>query len=136
MKYLVFFLLISCNSTNKLPLGSYKTQKSSKIEKIYNYIFDKCNIIGVSLELKKDSTFNIETCSTRGNGKKKKKKDTLFLTYLNNRIYVDSLNDFSKIENIDITKKSEYFLIKNENLIQFNETVDNICVTKLSLQLK
>ena len=60
----------------------------------------------------------------------------MFLTYLNNRIYVDSLNDFSKIENIDITKKSEYFLIKNENLIQFNETVDNICVTKLSLQLK
>ncbi len=136
MKYLVFFLLISCNSTNKLPLGSYKTQKSSKIEKIYNYIFDKCNIIGVSLELKKDSTFNIETCSTRGNGKWHVKKDTLFLTYLNNRIYVDSLNDFSKIENIDITKKSEYFLIKNENLIQFNETVDNICVTKLSLQLK
>ena len=136
MKYLVFFLLISCNSTNKLPLGSYKTQKSSKIEKIYNYIFDKCNIIGVSLELKKDSTFNIETCSTRGNGKWHVKKDTLFLTYLNNRIYVDSLNDFSKIENIDITKKSEYFLIKNKNLIQFNETVDNICVTKLSLQLK
>ena len=136
MKYLVFFLLISCNSTNKLPLGSYKTQKSSKIEKIYNYIFDKCNIIGVSLELKKDSTFNIETCSTRGNGKWHVKKDTLFLTYLNNRIYVDSLNDSSKIENIDITKKSEYFLIKNENLIQFNETVDNICVTKLSLQLK
>ena len=136
MKYLVFFLLIICNSTNKLPLGSYKTQKSSKIEKIYNYIFDKCNIIGVSLELKKDSTFNIETCSTRGNGKWHVKKDTLFLTYLNNRIYVDSLNDFSKIENIDITKKSEYFLIKNENLIQFNETVDNICVTKLSLQLK
>ena len=132
----IFFLLISCNSTNKLPLGSYKTQKSSKIEKIYNYIFDKCNIIGVSLELKKDSTFNIETCSTRGNGKWHVKKDTLFLTYLNNRIYVDSLNDFSKIENIDITKKSEYFLIKNENLIQFNETVDNICVTKLSLQLK
>ena len=64
------------------------------------------------------------------------KKDNLFLTYLNNRIYVDSLNDFSKIENINITKKSEYFLLKNENLIQFNETVDNICVTKLSLQLK
>lgn len=133
MKYsIVLFLFISCNTSNSIFVGKYETQKSSEIDKFFSFVFDRCFILGVELELKKDSTFIVSSCSNIASGNWVVKKDTLFLNYLSNEIYIDNIKGFKKVENlIEVKNKSEYFLIKKNNLIQHNKTQNEICTTKL-----
>jgi hypothetical protein len=137
MKKILFltFLFSSCNSTNQIISGKYKTSKSTKIESYFNYVFNKCIVAGDELDLKKDFTFNLSTCSFKATGKWKVKKDTLFLNFETNEVYVDSLVGYRQINNVEeLKKRSEYYLIKNKNLYQYNETKEyGICTTKLQL---
>lgn len=128
MKYtfLILAILISCNSINKFILGKYSTRKSTNIEKLTNYFFKRCNILGVELDLKKDSTFTISTCSYEASGVWHINKDTLFLNHLKNNSYKDSIKESVEINELkELKKKSEYYLIKEDKLIQYNETVDS-----------
>lgn len=137
MKYTFLFLciLICCNSINELTIGKYSTRKSTNIEKLTNYFFKSCTILGVELDLKKDSTFTISTCSYEASGVWHINKDTLFLNHLKNKSYNDSIREFEEINELkELKKKSEYYLIKDDKLIQYNETVDSeSCKTTLHL---
>ena len=128
MKYtfLIFLFLISCKSTNNVFVGIYSTKKSTNAEKVLNYFSKKCNILGVELELKQDSTFSINTCSYEASGVWHVNNDTLFLNHLKNKSYKDSIKEFVEINELEkLKEKNEYYLIKDGVLIQYNETDDS-----------
>ena len=137
MKYtlLILLFLISCNQKSTISLGKYSTRKSTNFEKLSYYFLKKCNALGVELDLKKDSTFTISTCSYEASGVWHINKDTLFLNHLKNKSYNDSIIEFEEINELkELKKKSEYYLIKDDKLIQYNETVDSeSCKTTLHL---
>ncbi|WP_290834181.1 hypothetical protein [Flavobacterium sp.] len=107
-------------------MGKYSTRKSTNFEKLSNYFIEKCNVLGVELDLRKDSTFTLSTCSYEASGVWNINKDTLFLNHLKNNSSKDSIIDSAEINELkELKKKSEYYLIKDDKLIQSNETVDS-----------
>jgi hypothetical protein len=137
MKYIsfLFILLVSCSPKNSIEFGKYKTLRSNRLQGLYNKFFDKCNILGDELDLNKDSTFYLSTCSYNATGNWNVSRDTLFLDFLTDEVYVDSLVGYRQITDAkELKEKSEYYLIKNKKLFQYNETKEfGVCTTKLTL---
>jgi hypothetical protein len=121
--YIFFFILIiGCSSKSNSFIGNYETLKSTKAERWANYLTNNCITLGVTLELKKDSTYYISTCSYSANGNWKVKNDFLFL-YEN--FNIDSLKTKNKRNKIDT------FLIKKKYFIQNFKSGNEDCTLKL-----
>lgn len=132
MKFLCLFLFMlilvnGCKIKNNSSLiGKYQTQKSTETEKWVNYITNKCTVLGVSLDLKKDSTYIINTCSYEAIGFWKISNNTLLLHEKLRVKNTDSLSIINeKKEAIDI------YLIKKKYLFQNFKTDNQNCSLKL-----
>lgn len=124
--YLLFFTLIfSCSSESNSFIGNYETLKSTKTERWVNYLINNCIALGVTLELKKDSTYYISTCSYSANGNWIVKNDSLFLFENFNTQNIDNLKTKNKRNKID------RFLIKKKYFIQNIKSGNEDCTLKL-----
>ena len=132
MKISFFFILLlicinDCKSSyNSNFIGNYETNSPNYAEKWINFLNKKCIAVGVSLELKNDSTYTIGTCSYSANGNWKVRNDTLFLYEI---LRVKNIDSSLNIENSK--EVTDFFLIKKEYLIQNFKSGTENCTLKL-----
>jgi hypothetical protein len=132
MKISFFFILLlicinGCKSSyNSNFIGNYETNSPNYAEKWINFLNKKCIAVGVSLELKNDSTYTIGTCSYSANGNWKVRNDTLFLYEI---LRVKNIDSSLNIENSK--EVTDFFLIKKEYLIQNFKSGTENCTLKL-----
>ena len=140
MKYKLFFIFmifISCNSSQKSIVGTYKSKKETRFDKMF-YSYDYWGN-GSTLNLNKDSTFFMKNCGNILEGKWNVKKDSLILFINSNRFVIDSLNEIPKLKEqlkVDVNKSSSFKLKKRILFKKIVTTETNGDKATLVLKLK
>lgn len=140
MKYKLFFIFmifISCNSSQKSIVGTYKSKKETRFDKMFNSYDYWGN--GSTLNLNKDSTFFMKNCGNILEGKWNVKKDSLILFINSNRFVIDSLNEIPKLKEqlkVDVNKSSSFKLKKRILFKKIVTTETNGDKATLVLKLK
>jgi hypothetical protein len=121
MKYKFFFIFmvfISCSLENKDVSGNYVSH-ISKFDLIKGYFNKKFYATGTSLNIKKDSTYYLQTCGNIIEGKWKRKDDSLLLFKYSNKYRIDSLNNIPewKIKLIVNPQNPDIYLINGDKII-------------------
>ena len=99
--YIIFAVLISCKITEKSIVGTYKSEKSSLINKFKRTLDGEGWLVGSELILNKDSTFTKNTCDLILKGKWSVTNDSL------------CLKTFKEINKKDSTLQVNYLITKN-----------------------
>lgn len=135
--FFIFMIFISCNSSQKSIVGTYKSKKETRFDKMFNSYDYWGN--GSTLNLNKDSTFFMKNCGNILEGKWNVKKDSLILFINSNRFVIDSLNEIPKLKEqlkVDVNKSSSFKLKKRILFKKIVTTETNGDKATLVLKLK
>jgi hypothetical protein len=130
MKYksliIISFIWLSCNSKSQELAGTYKSSKLKFTEKL-NYGTNK-DINGLTLILKKDSSYHYDTCGLLIDGSWKVRNDSLIMSVSNIRFANDSINNIRTPEIRDDFLK---YQIENDILYGFINENNSLRINKL-----
>lgn len=135
--FFIFMIFISCNSSQKSIVGTYKSKKETRFDKMFNSYDYWGN--GSTLNLNKDSTFFMKNCGNILEWKWNVKKDSLILFINSNRFVIDSLNEIPKLKEqlkVDVNKSSSFKLKKRILFKKIVTTETNGDKATLVLKLK
>ena len=123
MKHFAILALVvifsSCKSSIPDLTGEYKNKDWTKMEMFTrSYLGGQALVVGSSLELNADRSFEYQTCGNIMTGTWSVKKDSLMLNIKTNRFQIDSLNEVG-FEGRKLVQEGEgYFLIRGNDLVR------------------
>jgi len=122
----ILFLFSACSTYGQDLVGTYQSERPNLLKQTWNYIVEGYNgfIKGSELNLKRDSSFQLVTCSNIMTGTWYAESDTLYLKHETNRWRDDSLHQHGFNgewpESVKYTEK----VIYNDDKLIFNTKLE------------
>ena len=132
---LIFYLLTACNNVKPYDhntiIGKYATINHKRT--IVDYFKSRSYVLNDRLNLKKNNSFEMETCSYKATGKWYLKKDTLSLKFDTLVWWIDSLNYVTRFieRKKRIIKNGNHLLVRKNYLYSETKYKEKTIVLKL-----